>query len=105
MEFLLEILMEIFLEGFMEGFLSLYKAFIPEKRLSQKGRKVVVLLSVLLSLGMLIGLVVGILMLGESGGTNPWGWVLVAAGVVYLVTGITLKIVFRKKKRGGERDV
>ena len=52
MEFVLEFLLEVFFEIFGEGFIALSSAFVPQKVVSKKGKKIIgyVFLSISLAL-------------------------------------------------------
>ena len=47
---------------------------------------------------MLIGLFAGIIILVETKGQSFWGWLLISLNIIYLLAGITLKIISHIKK-------
>lgn len=98
MEFIFEVLVEAFFELFGEGFISLCSAFIPQKTITEKGKKIISCVCLAISLLLFIGLFIGIAILVETKGQNFWGWLLISLNIIYLLTGITLKIVSCIKK-------
>ena len=98
MEFIFEVLVEAFFELFGEGFISLCSAFIPQKTITEKGKKIISCVCLAISLLLFIGLFIGIAILVETKGQNFWGWLLICLSMIYLLTGITLKIVSCIKK-------
>ena len=98
MEFIFEVLVEAFFELFGEGFSSLCSAFIPQKTITEKGKKIISCVCLATSLLLFIGLFIGIAILVETKGQNFWGWLLISLNIIYLLTGITLKIVSCIKK-------
>lgn len=98
MEFLFDVLVEAFFEIFGDGFISLCSAFVPEKLLSEKGKNIKGYICLAISLILLVGLFAGIIILIETNGQSFWGWLIISLNIVYLLTGITLKIVSRIKK-------
>ena len=98
MDFIFDGLFEAILEIFGEGFISLCSAFIPQKTITEKGKKIISCVCLAISLLLFIGLFIGIAILVESKGQNFWGWLLISLNIIYLLTGITLKIVSCIKK-------
>lgn len=98
MEFVFEVLVGAFFEFFCEGFISLCSVFIPQKVITEKGRKIINYVCLAITLVLLVGLFAGIIILGETKGQNFWGWLLISLNIIYLLTGITLKIVSCIKK-------
>lgn len=98
MEFIFEVLVEAFFELFGEGFISLCSVFIPQKTITEKGKKIISCVCLAISLLLFIGLFIGIAILVETKGQNFWGWLLISLNIIYLLTGITLKIVSCIKK-------
>ena len=98
MEFLFDILVEAFFELFGEGFISLCSAFVPQKVVSEKRKKIIGYVCLAISLILLVGLFAGIIILVETKGQSFWGWLLISLNIIYLLAGITLKIVSRNKK-------
>lgn len=98
MEFVFDILIEAFFELFGEGFISLCSAFVPQKVVSEKRKKTVAYVCLAISLVLLVGLFAGIIILLETNGQRFWGWLLICLNLIYLLAGITLKIVSRNKK-------
>ncbi len=93
-----DILVEAFFELFGEGFISLYAAFVPQKAVTEKARKIIGYVCLAISLVLLVGLFSGIIILVETKGQGFWGWLLISLSIIYLLAGITLKIVSRLKK-------
>ena len=98
MDFIFDVLFEAILEIFGEGFISLCSAFIPQKTITEKGKKIIRCVCLAISLLLFIGLFIGIAILVETKGQNFWGWLLISLSIIYLLTGITLKIVSCIKK-------
>ncbi len=98
MEFLVDILVEAFFELFGEGFIALCSAFVPQKVVSDRGKKIIGYVCLAISLVLFIGLFAGIIILVETKGQSFWGWLLISLSVIYLLAGITLKIVSHIKK-------
>ena len=98
MEFLVDILVEAFFELFGEGFIALCSAFVPQKVVSERGKKIIGYVCLAISLVLFIGLFAGIIILVETKGQSFWGWLLISLSVIYLLAGITLKIVSHIKK-------
>ena len=96
MEFIFDILVEAFFELFGEGFISLCSAFVPQKVVSEK--KIIGYVCLAVSLVLFVGLFAGIIILVETKGQSFWGWILICLNIIYLFTGITLKIVSCIKK-------
>ena len=93
MEFLFDILVDAFFELFGEGFISLCSAFIPQKVVSEKRKKIIGYLCLAISLVLLVGLFAGIIILVETKGQSFWGWLLISLNIIYLLAGIALKIL------------
>ena len=93
MEFLFDILVDAFFELFGEGFISLCSAFIPQKVVSEKRKKIIGYLCLAISLVLLVGLFAGIIILVETKGQSFWGWLLISLNIIYLLAGIALKII------------
>ena len=98
MEFLFDILVDTFFELFGEGFISLCSAFIPQKVVSEKRKKIIGYVCLAISLILLVGLFAGIIILVETKGQSFWGWLLISLNIIYLLAGITLKIISHIKK-------
>jgi len=96
MEFVLDILVEAFIEIFGEGFITLCSAFVPQ--VSEKGKKIIGFVCLVISLVLFLGFFAGISILVETKGESFWGWLLISLSVIYLLAGITLKIVSHIKK-------
>lgn len=99
MDMVIEILVEAFFELFVEGFLTLRSAFVPDKALSPRGRQIAGIVCLILSIVLLVGLFAGIIFLLVTDGQSVWGWVLLSVGVLYVVSGILLKIIAVIKKK------
>lgn len=95
MEFLLDAFVEFFIEIFGEAFISLSAVFVPKKRFSEKTKKMTGNVFMVLSAVLFLGLFIGIVILFVSNGKSFWGWFLISLFVVFLLTGIILKIVSR----------
>ena len=98
MEFIFDILVEAFFEFFGEGFISLCSAFVPQKVISEKEKKIIGYVCLTVSLILFIALFAGIIILVETKGQSFWGWLLICLNIIYLLAGITLKIVSHTKK-------
>ena len=98
MEFLFDVLVEAFFELFGEGFISLCSAFVPKKVISEKRKKIINYVCLAISLALLVGLFIGIIVLVETKGHSFWGWLLISLNIIYLLTGIILKIISHIKK-------
>ena len=98
MELLFDILVEAIFEIFAEGFIALYSAFVPQKVVSEKGKKIIGYVCFAISLVLFVGLFAGIIILVETKGQSFWGWLLISLNIIYLLTGITLKIISHIKK-------
>ena len=98
MEFLFDILVEAFFELFGEGFISLCSVFVPQKAVSEKRKKIIGYVCLAISLILLVGLFAGIIILVETKGQSFWGWLLISLNIIYLLAGITLKIISHIKK-------
>ena len=99
MEFVFEILVEAFFELFGEGFIALCSAFFPQKLISKKGKKIINYVCLTISLALLVGLFVGIIILNETKGQSFWGWLLISLNIIYLLTGITFRIISKVKNK------
>lgn len=99
MDFLFDVLVEAFFELFVEGFVSLYTAFVPQKNVSENGIKVIRYVCLAVSLVLLVGLLAGIIISIETNGQNFWGWILISLSLIYLLSGIALKIASHIKKQ------
>ena len=97
-EILFDILVEAFFELFGEGFVSLCSAFVPQKKITEKGKSIIRYACLAVSLILFVGLFVGIILLVETKGQSFWGWVLISLDIIYLLAGITLKIISYIKK-------
>ena len=98
MEILFELLVEIVFEVFAEGFFSLWVWIFPGKPFTEKGKNIVKVICVFVSLIFLVALVVGIILLGSTQGKSFWGWLFICLNIIYLLVGITLKVLYHIKK-------
>lgn len=98
MGFVFDILVEAFFELFGEGFISLCSAFVPQKAIAEKGKKKINYVCLAILLVLLVGLFAGIIILVETKGQSFWGWLIISLNIIYLLTGITLRIVSHIKK-------
>ena len=98
MEFLFDILAEAFFEIFGEGFIALCSAFVPQKVVSEKGKKIIGYVCFAISLVLFVGLFAGIIILVETKGQSFWCWLLSSLNIIYLLAGMTLKIISHIKK-------
>lgn len=94
-DFLVEAVMEIF----VEGFISLCSVFVPQKVITEKSKKIISCICLVVSFLLLVGLLIGIAILGETKGQSFLGWLLIFLNIIYLLTGIALKIVSYIKKK------
>lgn len=102
LDILIEFMLTVFVEGFMEGFVSLCTVFVPQKKISPKARKIITWTCAATSLLLLVGLFAGIIISVETRGHSLWGWLLIAINVVYLLTGIALKVFSHIKAKSGK---
>ena len=98
MELLFDVLVEAFFEIFGEGFIALCSVFVPQKVVYEKGKKIIGYVCLAISLILLVGLFAGIIILVETKGQSFWGWLLISLNIIYLLAGITLKIISHIKK-------
>ncbi len=98
MEFVFDVLVEAIFEIFAEGFIALYLAFAPQKAMTEKSKKIIGYIFLAISVVLMVGLVIGAVVLLETKGQSFWGWLLIGLNVVYIITGITLKIIAHIKK-------
>ena len=98
MDFLFDILDEAFFEIISERYIALCSAFVPQKAVSKKGKRFIGYVCLAISLTLLVGLIVGIIILVETKGQSFWGWLLISLNIIYLLAGITLKIISHIKK-------
>ena len=99
MESVIDIAIDLFLELFGDGFVYLCSAFVPERKLSPVMKKIVSCIAMFISFVLLAVFFLGIIIIVKSKGRDTWGWVCVASGVIYLVTGIALKIAARRNRK------
>ena len=99
MEFIFEAIFEGFFECILDGFLNLSYSFIPDSVHSKKVKNIVTLIVAIIAMVMFTGLVFGIALLIGNGGRSFWGWLLVSITVAYVIVGIILTIIGRRKKR------
>ena len=99
LDILFEFVLTVFVEGFVEGFVSLCTVFVPQKTISPKATKIITWICVITALLLLVGLFAGIIISVETRGQSPWGWLLIAINVVYLLVGIALKLFLHKRGR------
>lgn len=99
MEFIFDILAEAFFELFGEGFVALSSVFVPQKEITPKRKATIGYVCLAVSLVLLAGLVVGVILLVETKGQSVWGRLAVVVSLLYLLTGILLKIIFCVKNR------
>lgn len=98
MDFVIDFIFELFFEIFGEGFLSLCSAFVPERYLTERSKKIVGKVFMVIACILLLGLLLGISLVCENG-KSALGWILIALNIVYVVLGITLKIISSLKIR------
>ncbi len=91
-EFIFNILVEAFFELFGEGFIALYSAFVPQKEVTEKEKRIISYVCLAISLILLAGLFVGVIILVETKGQSFCGWLLIFINIIYLLSGIILKI-------------
>lgn len=84
-------------ESFCNGFVSLCSYFVPNKQFSDKAQRIILIVFIVLAFILLIGLVVGIFIVVKTSGKSFWGWMLISLNVIYIISGVLLKLVFRKK--------
>lgn len=98
MEFLLDAFVEFFIELLCDPFLSLSSAFVPQKKLSEKVKRMIGYVLFVVSFALFFGLIIGIFILFKSDGKSFWGWLLISLCVVFFLTGMILKIVSHHKE-------
>lgn len=98
MEFIFDFLVEFVFEIIGEGYVSLCSAFVPQKVITEKGKKIIYCICLIVSILLFIGLFIGIAILVETQGQSFWGWLLISVNILYLLMGIALKIVSLMKK-------
>ena len=99
MNLLIEFLISTIFESFCNGFVSLCSYFIPSKKFSDKAQRIILIVFIVLALILLIGLVVGIIIVVETSGKSFWGWMLISLNVIYIISGVLLKLVFSRKNK------
>lgn len=100
MDIIIDFFIQLFFESVADGFVSLCRAFVPGRLLSDKARRVVVIVFYFVAVALFAGLVLGIILLVETGGKSPLGLALVAFAVAYMCAGVVLKTVAYFKGRG-----
>ena len=98
MDFIFDVLVEAFFEIFVEGFLALCSVFVPQKVLTEKGKNIIAYIFLAISVVLLVGLFIGVIVLLKTEGQSFWGWLLIGLNIIYIITGITLKIISHVKK-------
>lgn len=98
MNFIFDVLVEAFFEIFAEGFIALFSAFVPQKVLTEKEKKIIGYIFLAISVVLLVGLFIGVVVFLETKGQSFWGWLLIGLNIIYIITGIILKIVSHVKK-------
>lgn len=98
MEFLLDAFVEFFIELLCDPFLSLSSAFVPQKKLTEKTKRMIGYVLLIVSFFLFFGLIIGIFILFKSNGKSFWGWLLISLYVVFLLTGMILKKVSHHKE-------
>ncbi len=93
----MEIIFEIAGELLTELFISLSQFFFPDKKLSEKTRKALKICSAIFSAVIALAAVIGVYLLIEEGVSCAAGWILIAAGVIFLGVGIAMFIKKRKQ--------
>ena len=94
----IDFIIDVVFEAFLEGAISLWLWIFPGKHIIENRKKVSKVICVMVSFTFLAALIAGILLLGGSQGRSVLGWILMALGAVYFLTGLTLKIIFSIKK-------
>lgn len=98
MDLIFDVLIEVVFGIFCEGIIDLSSAFVPQKVISEKRKKIIGYVCLVISLVLLVGLFAGIIILVETKGQSLWGWLLISLNMIYLLAGITLKIISHIKK-------
>jgi len=93
LDFIIDVLVEVVFEAIAEGFMMLSEAFMPQKTLSAKARKVLSVVFGLIALVLFFLLLLGIFLLIETRGESSFGWLFVILGGAYLFMAIVLKII------------
>ena len=98
MDFIFDVLVEAIFEIFVDGFLALCSAFVPQNVLTEKGKNIIGYIFLAISVVLLVGLFIGVIVLLKTEGQSFWGWLLIGLNIIYIITGITLKIISHIKK-------
>lgn len=98
MDFIVDFLVEAGIHLFGEWFVSLCTAFLPEKMVSEKARRVIGILSLIVSLLLMAGFFVAIGLLLTTQGKSLLGWVFMGLALAYIVTAIVLRIIAACRK-------
>ena len=98
MDFLMDFLVEVIFNVFAEGFVALAGVFMPNKALSPRTEKILAIIFSLIGLCLFVLLVVGIIILNESRGDNPIGWIFMGVSTIYVALSIVARIVIKIKK-------
>lgn len=99
MDFVFDLLAEFVFEIIGEGYVSLCSAFVPQRAITEKGKKIIQGIVLVVSILLFVGLFIGIAILVEAKGQSFWGWLLISLSIIYLLTGIAVKIVSHIKKK------
>ncbi len=97
-----DILAEIFFEFFIEAFVNLtvsaYETILPSKKLSKKALKVIKTINVIISIVALFSLIFGVVLIMQGNENAYFGKIATAACFVYILTGLIIALIFKKKK-------
>ncbi len=92
---IVELVFEILIEGFCTAFCELSQNLIPEKKISQRAYKTIKVILCVIAVLLFIGFEVGVILLIYYKAKSVAGWILVGAGLLWLIVGTALYI--RKK--------
>ena len=99
-----EFFVEFFLEIFAELFGKEIFGFLKRAFHSEKGGKVLYVISVILAVLLSIIPILGIFLVIQPDGSRVVGWILIAFWLVMLIAGVISFIKKRGRSRRGKRD-
>ena len=92
-------IIDILFDIFTESFIGLSSAFVPDKTLSEKARKIIKTMSAAVAVISMVCLVLGLVLLSdESGKYSDAGFALIIVFAVYFVIMIIANIIRLIKK-------
>lgn len=94
---IVELVFEALIEGFCTAFCELSQNFIPEKKISQRAYKIMKIVLCIIAVLLFIGFEVGVILLIYYKAKSAAGWILVGAGLLWLIAGTAIYIRNEKK--------